>query len=264
MKKLIEGLSLLFLICFSFFYTDKVINMINKKDPLMAEIISAKSNYDIFPINALLEEDTIIPGINGREIDVDKSYEKMKLSGVFREDALVFKSLCPNNNLKDNKDKYIISGNTTIKRVSIITIFDDKYIEKIKNINNITIFVNHKDLTVSNVNLLKDKEVYTYGNNGIYNKEILTNDNTLINRLSNNKSNYCLTKEKNDDILSICNEKNMFVVIPNIIGDYYELKKDLSSGSIILLENPNNINIIIKYISSRGYEIVPLSKLLSE
>ena len=42
-RKIISTISLLCLICFSFFYTDKVINMINKKDPLMVEISNIKS-----------------------------------------------------------------------------------------------------------------------------------------------------------------------------------------------------------------------------
>ena len=45
---------------------------------------------------------------------------------------------------------------------------------------------------------------------------------------------------------------------------YYNIKNNLSNGSIILLNNLNNIDIIVKYINSRGYEIVGLNKLLSE
>ena len=56
----------------------------------------------------------------------------------------------------------------------------------------------------------------------------------------------------------------MYVVIPNIIGNYYEIKNNITSGSIILINSLNNINIIIKYIESKGYDIVHLSKLLSE
>ena len=60
MRKVIEGFLLLFLVCFSFFYTDKVINMINEKDPLMMEIVNVKSSYDVLPVNATLEDDTVI------------------------------------------------------------------------------------------------------------------------------------------------------------------------------------------------------------
>ena len=56
----------------------------------------------------------------------------------------------------------------------------------------------------------------------------------------------------------------MNTVIPNVIGDYLDIKNNLSSGSIILVNNINNLDIIIKYIESKGYSIVPLSTLLKE
>ena len=78
MKNIIKTISLLVLVCFSFFYTDKVMNIINQKDPLMIKIESLKEEYEVEPVNAMLDHDTIIPGINGRQIDVLKSYEEMK------------------------------------------------------------------------------------------------------------------------------------------------------------------------------------------
>lgn len=263
MKKFIERTFVILLISFSFFYTDKVINMINHKNPLMKEIEKLKSEYDILPVNAILDNDTIIPGIKGRKIDVNDSYDNMKIGGIFREEALVFKYIYPASSINNNIDKYIVKGNCNKKEVSVIVILDNN-IDKINKIDNITVFVNHMDITNSNIKLLKDREIYTYGNNGVYNKKILTNDNTLINRLSNNKSNYCLVKEKNDSILKLCSENGMYTVIPSIYGDYYSIRNNLSNGSIILLNNINNIDVIVKYIESKGYEIVGLNKLLSE
>lgn len=264
MKKVLKDILLLFLICFSFFYTEKVIDFINNKDPLMYEIINVKSNYNIAPVNAIIDDDTIIPGIIGREVDVDKSYQNMKLGGIFREDALIFKNLFPYDILKDNKNKYIVSGNNSKKEVALLFVFNSNNIEKINLINNLTIFINHKDLTINNINLLNNKEIYSYGNNGLYTDEILTNDNALIDRLSNNKSKYCITKEKNDNVLEICSKNNMYTVIPNIIGGYYEIKNKLSNGNMILLNNLNDVDSIIKYIKSKGYNIVALSRLLNE
>ena len=111
---------------------------------------------------------------------------------------------------------------------------------------------------------LKKQELYTYGNNGVYTKDILDNDNIIINKLSNNKSKYCLLKEKNSTYLNICNNNNMLVVMPSVTGGYNNIKNNLTGGSIILLEDTSNIDIIIKYINSKGYTIVPLSKLLTE
>ena len=228
------------------------------------EIINIKDNYDVLPVNAITHDDTLIPGIKGKQIDIDKSYNNMKLGGIFREEALIFKDLYPNNSIKNNYDKYIINGNSTKKQVSIIYILNNNYINNIKDIDNVTIFINHKDLNIKNINLLKEKEIYTYGNNGVYSKEILDNDNTLISGLSNNKSSYCLTKEKNNEVLKLCSNKSMHTVIPTIIGGYYEIKNKLSNGNIILLDNLNDIDTIIKYIKGKGYNIVSLGKLLSE
>lgn len=263
MKKVIEGTFILFLTCFSFYYTDKVINLINERDPLMVEIVNIKNNYEILPVGAIIDDDTIIPGILGKEVDVDKSYNNMKSSGIFREEALIFKDLYPNTSLKDNKDKYIIRGNSTRKTVAILVILNNN-VDDIKKIDNVTVFMNHSDLTIANINLLKDKEIYTYGNNGIYSSEILTSDNAVISKLSNNKSNYCMIKNKDDNILNLCNKKNMYVVIPSVVGGYYEVKNNLSNGSIILLDNLNDIDVIVKYIKSKGYDIVTLSTLLRE
>ena len=263
MKNIIKTISLLSLVCFSFFYTDKVINMINKKDPLMIKIETIKEKCEVKPVNAVLNEDTIVPGISGRQIDVLKSYEEMKSSGIFREELLVYKSLYPSSLLSSNKDKYIIKGNNDKNKVALLLILNVKDIEKITN-NNLTLFLNHKDINIENINKLKTNEIYTYGNNGIYTKESLTSDNSIINRISNNTSKYCLSKEKNNKVLEVCSQNNMYTILPNIIGDYEDIKKEITNGSIILLNSPNNLNIIIKYINSKGYQITPLSNLLKE
>jgi len=262
-KNIIKTISLLVLVCFSFFYTDKVMNIINQKDPLMIKIESLKEEYEVEPVNAMLDQDTIIPGINGRQIDVLKSYEEMKSSGIFREELLVYKDLYPSSLLSNNKDKYIIKGNNKENKVSLILILNIKDIDNIKD-NNITLFINHKDINIKNITKLKNKEIYTYGNNGIYTNELLTNDNSIINRISNNESKYCLSKNKDNTVLEVCNKNNMYTIVPNIIGDYTEIKNNISNGSIILINNTNNLNIIIKYINSKGYNIVPLSNLLKE
>ena len=122
----------------------------------------------------------------------------------------------------------------------------------------------HPERLERDIKKLKKQELYTYGNNGVYTKDILDNDNIIINKLSNNKSKYCLLKEKNSTYLNICNNNNMLVVIPSVTGGYNNIKNNLTGGSIILLEDTSNIDIIIKYINSKGYTIVPLSKLLTE
>ena len=95
-------------------------NIINQKDPLMIKIESLKEEYEVKPVNAMLDQDTIIPGINGRQIDVLKSYEEMKSSGIFREELLVYKDLYPSSLLSNNKDKYIIKEKAMKKQTQAI------------------------------------------------------------------------------------------------------------------------------------------------
>lgn len=230
----------------------------------MMEISSIKDEYEVMPVNAIIEDNTIVPGLKGRKIDLDKSYDEMRVGGVFREDALVYKDIYPSNTLSNNKDKYIIKGNNNKNKVALLYVLNGNEFEALINLDNITLFISHNYLTINNINRLKNKEIYTYGNNGIYNDKVLTIDNAIIERASKNKSICCLAKEKNKDILEICNKKNMYVVLPNIIGNYMEIKNNLSNGSIILLNNLNNIQVITKYINSKGYEIVALSELLEE
>ena len=259
-----KKLSLLILICFSFFYTDKVINIINSNSKLMKEINSVKDNYKIGAVNAYIEEDTIIPGKYGKEINVNESFNNMKEYNTFIEDYLVYDNIIPSITLEDNKDKYIIRGNKNKKVVSIILIVNSNNINKLDNVNNITLFINHNLLTIDNINKLKNNEIYTYGNNGKYNKSILINDNTLINNLANNRSKYCLVIKKNKEILDICKNNEMYTIIPNINGDYNTIINNLSNGSIILLDNINNLDNVIRYINSKGYKLVYLNSLLEE
>lgn len=229
----------------------------------MNKINLLKDKYEILPVNAILEDNTIIPGMKGKSVNLDKSYENMKKIGIFREDYLIYNDILPSEMLSNNMDKYIIKGNDYNSRVALLVVLDSNNIDKIKN-NYITIFLNHRDINISNIKKIYNNSIYTYGNNGIYNDEILNNDNTIINRVSNNKSVYCLSKEKNIEVLNICNKNKMYVVIPNVIGDYYEIKSNISNGSIILLNNINNLEVVIKYINSKGYSIVSLDKLLAE
>ena len=140
MKKIIRIFFIITLVCFSFFYTDRVMNYLNSKDPLMIKINNLKEDYEVSPVNAIIDNDTIIPGKKGLEIDVDKSYEEMKLGGIFREESLVYKDILPSKSLSNNKDKYIIKGNKK-NEVSLLLIYSSRDYDKIKNIDNITVYM---------------------------------------------------------------------------------------------------------------------------
>ena len=120
MSKFLKFCGLITLICFSFFYTEKVMNVVSEQDPLKVKIINEANNYKINPNEAVVTPDTIIPGSNGRVVNIEKSYKKMKKSNVFNNNMLVYDTLYPEYRLSSNLDKYIVRGNINNKEISIV------------------------------------------------------------------------------------------------------------------------------------------------
>lgn len=279
MKNIIKLTGLITLIVFSFFYTDKVIETIRENDSLMIELERVKDIYKIEPIEGKITKKTIIPGINGRKINLEKSYKKMKELGIFNNQLIQYDIVKPKNNLENNKDKYITKGNNNKQIVSIIFILkDDKYITRLEELlksKEVTInyFVTYSYLVTNStyITKLENREIYNYGENGKYTPDNLIFANNLISRITKNNAIYCLTKEQNKELINLCKNNNLYTILPNIIitnNPYQEVKDNLESGSIILMEINNDtvteLGIIIDYIRGKGLKIEGLSKLLTE
>lgn len=84
MKKVILGLVLLVYAVLLFFgIKEKVLDVNYNDDPIYQKILSYASSNNIDPIDA--KYDLIwkrIPGLNGRIVDVEKSYENMKNDNI--------------------------------------------------------------------------------------------------------------------------------------------------------------------------------------
>ena len=125
MKKIIKLMGLFVLIGFSFFYTDKILEVIRQEDKIMIMLNDIKDNYEVKAIDAKIIDNKIIPGINGRKININKSYNNMQKNGLFNEKLLVFDEIVPNTSIINHKDKFIISGNSKKNMVSIIFILNN-------------------------------------------------------------------------------------------------------------------------------------------
>lgn len=279
MKNIIKLLGLIVLITFSFFYTDKVIDVIREEDTIMIELQNKKDLYKIDAINANISSDTIIPGLNGRVVNIDKSYKALKQIGTFNKNSLVYDTITPSISITNNKDKYIVKGNQVKQMVSIIFIIEDNaYLEKINQISlnkdiTFNFFVDYNYLidNTTTIKELANSEFYTYGSNGKYTPDNLLFSNNLISRISNNNAIYCLNQKKDNTMLELCNKNNLYTITPTLLiknNSYNKIKNNLESGSIILLEinkdNISNLEIIIDYIKGKGIKIDGLSKLLTE
>lgn len=279
MKNILKIVGLFVLMGFSFFYTDKVIEVIREEDNIMIELNSVKDLYKIEAVSANVVSNTIIPGVNGRVVNIDKSYKEMKSVGKFNKNSIIYDVVRPSVSISNNKDKFIIKGNSMKQMVSLVFLVDDdKYLEKINKISVdekivFNYFVDYEFL-IDNTTLIKESsnsEFYSYGNDGKYSPDNLLFSNNLISRISGNEAIYCLSSNMDLDVLSLCSSNDLYTLVPSIIAFdnmYSEVSKNLESGSIILFEmnkdTVNNLDIIINYIKGKGLKIGGLSNLLSE
>ena len=135
MKKLISPIIIILFLILSFYYTNKSVAILKNADPIMKEIKNTEEKYTISPIDAQIVGDNIISGKNGKTIDYEKSYNKMKRYGTYNESLTALKDLKPVISIKDNYDKYIVSGNKNNRNISLVfTVKENENIETILNI----------------------------------------------------------------------------------------------------------------------------------
>ena len=279
MKKIYTVIGVFILICFSFYYTESAVNIVKRNDPIMKEIIKVSGEYKDSSIDAVLVNNNIIPGKVGIELDIDKSYTKMKKLGKFNTSLLEFKEVIPNISITKNYDKFIISGNKTNNMISLVfKMKDTTYLEEIIDIlksKGLTsdFFLDYSNINnPSTINLLinNNMQVSYLGNNYQYNKSDLLVVNEILTK-KKNKNIYCYSEGENKDIIDICSKEKIHTIIPSInttSNPYYDIKTKLENGSIIKLDNSKTtikqLRYIINYLKSKGYKIVDLNTLLKE
>lgn len=273
LKKIFKISAVLLLVGFSFFYTEKVTLIARNSDPIMRAIKKEESNKKVSNVNPVINNDEYIMGINGCEIDVDKSYSKMRNVGEFKEELIVMKET---SNDKDLTDKYVIGGNNKEKKVSLIFIVN-------KDIDsNLTNYINDKNLKVNyfidgkyleenmiTVKFLSENSnIYYLGENEEYSDENMLYHNNLISMNGSNEPKYCFTSDKDNNTLKLCNDYDMVTIKSDIIKDniYKRIKDKLNNGVIFAIDSDNTdeIKVSINYILSKGYNIISLEDLLSE
>lgn len=262
MKKIFEYIGLFLVVCFSFFMTNRTIDVAKNMDNIMIQIKDNMNDYKVSKMEAYIYEDTIIPGINGYEVNVSKSYDYMKKVGIYDPNLYVYSPIIVSSKIKDNLDKYIINGNKGKKMVSILIYAEHNDILKIMNkIGDIKInFIISSNYFNENKKLMDD--IFKNKHN------ILFTDINNINSLSNQDNIYCFNKDLNNEFKSECANKNALTINSNIISNNYlsNVKKQLQSGKIFVFNGnvTNDINTIINYIESKGFKVSSLDNHLSE
>lgn len=280
-KKVIQVISVTFLMLFSFFYTNKSIELIRENDPIMKQIKETNIRYKVDPVNATIIGNKIIPGKSGKEIDYQKTYAKMKKYGTYNETLTVLKEIEPAVSVDDYYDKYIVQGNTERKNVSLVfktdTISNLLSILNILNQKNIpaTFFVDGL-LLENNTSLF---ETMTQNNHEL---EILSYDNkydeiyfdSALNYLSSitkREGKYCYAEYDQKEVIELCSKLKLHTIIPTVkttTMPYKEIKDKLYNSAIISLPlstiTEEQLPAIIDYIKQKGYTFLSLEALLSE
>ena len=280
-KKVIQVISVTLLMLFSFFYTNKSIELIRENDPIMKQIKETNMKYKVDPVNATIIGNKIIPGKSDKEIDYQKTYAKMKKYGTYNETLTVLKEIEPAVSVDDYYDKYIVQGNTERKNVSLVfktdTISNLLSILNILNQKNIpaTFFVDGL-LLENNTSLF---ETMTQNNHEL---EILSYDNkydeiyfdSALNYLSSitkREGKYCYAEYDQKEVIELCSKLKLHTIIPTVkttTMPYKEIKDKLYNSAIISLPlstiTEEQLPAIIDYIKQKGYTFLSLEELLSE
>ena len=281
MKKIFEVIGLISLVCFSFFYTEKISTVIRENDDLLKQIEQIEEQYRVEAIDAIIDGNTIIPGVSGSQIDVKSSYKKMKKVDTFNSNLLVYEDIKPKVSVNAVYDKYIISGNKNKKEVSLLFLVEnktniDKVVSTLRKYDiKVTFYIDGNWFEQNNekiTNLIEDGNVIgNLGYNYQYNTSGVSWMNTIVTKIGNQNATYCYVETEDEETLNICKNNRSYTIKPKLVVDNNPLiaiKQNITNGSIISLKINNQLNnelpLIIEYIHSKDLKIVTLADLLNE
>lgn len=275
MNKLFYRLIILLFLVFSFYYTNKIIDFLREKDPIMKNIKKTDSKYRIDSIDALIVGNNIIPGKVGKEIDYKKSFSKMKQYGAYNEILTVLKDVNPVISIDNNYDKYIIGGNKEKRSISLVfKVYKDTDINTVlsildKNKVSANFFIDGTFLE-NNIILLKSMkkhELNILSYNNELDKSLFETSISYLENIIEKDVNYCLGEE----VLKLCSKLKLHTIKPSLVihnNLYREVKNNIDNSMIISIEinnyNLKELSSTIDYIKGKGYKIVLLSDLLKE
>lgn len=247
MKKIFSYIGISTLTLMSFITLEKTTTVIKLNDEIMMQINEQKNKYEQEPIDAKIDGNKIEPGINGKKININKSYENMKKMGKYNPEKYEYDQIQPKISINNIHDKYIEKGNSNKKEIALIIIDKNNKMPIIKEI------IEKQKVKVT---ILKNNTIEINNNN--------------FTQIDNTKQKYCYIKEETSKELKKCEKQKKHTIKMNIVEEdlLKETKKTLSNGKIITISLNENtqkeLELTINYIKSKGYKIVKLEELLSE
>ena len=279
MKKAFQMIGLISLTCFSFFVTEQTTTVVSDMDEIMIEIKAKKDEYKTEAIDAIIEDNKIIPGVSKREVNVNKSYKNMKTNGYFSDKLFIYDYDYPKISLIDNIDKYIIKGNPSKRMISLIfKIEQDEDINEILTILNnynvkSTFFVNYSWFSNNNSlveELIKKGHVVSPLMDDYSNTDFEWMD-MVLKKINKQSVGFCYNEKEEQKNLEECILKNNYTIKPTEISEttpLVDIKEKLESGSLLSLKVNSQVkkelSTIIIHIKSKGYKLVNLKECVLE
>ena len=256
MNKYLRVFGILSILCFSFYYTEKIALFMQKKDPIYETIEALKNEYEVESVDAVIYDEYIIPGVVGKRVNVEESFRNMKYLDAFDETKLVFNEIYPNISLNQNKDKIIEQGNKIHQAVSLIT-KDEQLITYLEEMGINYAVLTTKD-TVDSHREYGTKINYDFTNYKEVEKKLKENkEQNDLCFITPNKQDFCTSQGKTLIKETISLNKS------NFSKNYSQI----TSGNILYLEDNLGIaylKVLLDQIRYKGLEILPLAELIQE
>lgn len=289
-------------------YTDGFIQEIKREsipvasfnDPLYLQIEEYAEKLNVPPADAVIDKVwKAIPGLNGIEVDIEASYEKMRKDGHFSVHKLVTKEKEPAVHLDDLPPTPIYRGNPNKKMITFLVnvAWGNEHLPSIlktMNEHNVkaTFFLDgswvKKNPKLAKMVLEEGHEIgnHAYSHPDMKNltnariKEEIQKTNDVINATLDVTPKWFAPPSGSyrQDVVNIAREMNMHTILwtvdtvdwrnpePNAMVQKVVSKTD--AGSMILMHptasTAAGINKLIVQLKSEGYHIGTVSQLLSE
>ena len=247
----------------------------------MKSILEVEEKYKVSSVSAIIDGDTIVPGLNGVEVDVDESYKKMKKVNGYYESMLTLKEVIPDDSVLRSYDKFIVKGNGYKSDVALVVkVNNANYLEKAYQIfldkNATATFFMDGTIIEDKMNLIEKMagdgfELENFGYNDTYQESMFSWTNNMLYSITNKEPLFCYSEYNNYDILKLCSRNEMYTIRPTLVvksSPFYSVKSNLQEGSIISLsltqETIKELPTILSYIKQKGYQLVTLEEVISE
>ncbi|WP_026906167.1 polysaccharide deacetylase family protein [Paucisalibacillus globulus] len=272
----------------------------SEEEPLYKEIKEKSTSFNEEPKDAYI--DSVwkkTPGRNGRQVDVDASYNRMKKDGKFNEELLVYKQVSPKVSLDDLEAAPIYRGHPEKQMVSFLinVSWGTEHIPEILNILKehkvkATFFLEGK-WAKEHVDYVKMilEQGHTIGNHAYNHPDMARlNRNEIVNQIEDtNDIIHAITGESpkwfappsgsfSNDVVVVADELKMNTILwtvdtvdwknPTVNVMINRVMGKIHPGATILMHPTpsivNGLSSLITEIKAKDYKIGTIDKLLSE